>query len=90
MTDRLESRKVIRDGLHAKEALEVLRAKGIPPASLVSIAEKAAHILERSVDPNVGPSEQPTAGPLHRWPLIRAHPERENEHYPGDSRDGGG
>jgi Z1 domain len=64
MSEPEASRKVIRDGQHAKEALEVLAAKGIPPASLVSIAEKAVRILEHSVDPIVGPSEQPTAGPL--------------------------
>jgi len=64
MTEQSENRKIIRDGQHTKEALEVLGAKGIPPTSLISIAEKAVRILERSVDPNVGPSEQPTTGSL--------------------------
>ena len=64
MNDRSDSRTVIRDGQHSTEALEALGAKGIPPASLVSITEKAVRILERSVDPIGGPSEQPTPGPL--------------------------
>jgi hypothetical protein len=64
MTEQSQNRKIIRDGQHAKEALEVLGAKRIPTASLISIAEKAVRILEHSVDPIVGPSEESPKGPL--------------------------
>lgn len=59
------SREIIRDGAHIQEVLSVLEAEGISPTSLVAITEKAAQILEKSVDPIAGPPEQPSDGLLY-------------------------
>ena len=59
------SREIIRDGAHTQEVLNVLEAEKIAPTSLVAIAEKAAQILEKSVDPIAGPPEQPSDGLLY-------------------------
>ena len=64
MTERQNNRIIIHDGPHAMEALNTLK-KDIPAESLHSIAEKAARIIEYSVDPVVGPPEQPSDGLLY-------------------------
>lgn len=57
--------EIIRDGAHTKEVLSVLEAEGISPTSLIAITDKAALILQKSVDPIAGPPEQPSDGLLY-------------------------
>lgn len=52
------SRTIIRDGKHTQEVLSILSATIDAPESLLTITEKAAKILEYSVDPISGPDEQ--------------------------------
>lgn len=60
-----EKRKIIIDGPHTSEVLRVL-SKEIPTSdSLHTITEKAAQIIERSVDPNAKQSQHSTDGLLY-------------------------
>lgn len=65
MSEPERAREIIRDGDHVKEVLSVLAAKKIDSSSLLAITERAAQILERSVDPIAGPPEQPSDGLLY-------------------------
>jgi len=55
MTDEQHNRTIIHDGPHASEVLNVLSVEIRTPESLPSIAERAAQIVENSVDPIAGP-----------------------------------
>lgn len=59
------SRKIIRDGPHTTEVLNVLRSEIKSPSSLNTIADRAAQIIERSVDPIGGPPDHPNDGLLY-------------------------
>ncbi len=67
MTDPEKQRSIIRDEAHTNEVINVLGTgpKAIAAASLVTLVEKAAQILEKSVDPIAGPPEQPSDGLLY-------------------------
>lgn len=64
MPEQNQHREIIHDGPHTAEVLNVLGAE-IPAASLVQITERAVQILRKSVDPIVGPPEQPSDGLLY-------------------------
>jgi hypothetical protein len=64
MPQQKPKREIIRDGLHAKEALSALQSEIKDPQSLHVIAERAANILEYAVDPVGGPVE-PSYGLLY-------------------------
>ena len=64
MSDQQAQYHIIRDGQHTNEVLNVLGVD-IPPASLASIKERAVQILQKSVNPNAGPPEQPSDGLLY-------------------------
>ncbi len=52
-----QSKSIIRDGNHVSEVLSVLSGEIKAPDSLPAIAEKAAQIIENSVDPIAGPPD---------------------------------
>ncbi|MDP2167887.1 MAG: Z1 domain-containing protein [Thermodesulfovibrionales bacterium] len=58
-------RKIITDGQHTLEVINVLQTEIRAPDSLDAIKEKAFQIIERSVDPIAGPPEQPSDGLLY-------------------------
>jgi len=55
MKDSVNKRMIIRDGPHASEVLNVLSAEIRNSESLQSIVDRAAQIIENSVDPIAGP-----------------------------------
>jgi hypothetical protein len=59
------NRMIIRDGNHTREVLAVLGKEITPAASLHVIAEKAAQIIERAVDPIAGEPEFDSDGLLY-------------------------
>lgn len=56
---------IIRDGAHTTEVLNVLSAEIKYPDSLRAITEKAAQILEQSVDPIDSAPDHPSDGLLY-------------------------
>lgn len=64
MPDNKDQRKIIYDGPHTTEVLNVLSAE-IPSVSLRQIQGKATQLLQKSVDPIAGPPEQPSDGLLY-------------------------
>jgi len=57
MTDHQHNRIIIHDGPHALEVLNVLSVEISTPESLPSIKERAAQIIENSIDPIAGMPE---------------------------------
>jgi hypothetical protein len=58
MTDQFKRRRmIVQDGPHVKEVLGILAGEIRPPQSMLSIIERAAQIIEDSVDPIAGPPE---------------------------------
>lgn len=60
-----KQREIIHDGLHTIEVLNVLSDKIKDESSRLSITEKAAEILKKSVDPIAGPPVSPSDGLLY-------------------------
>ena len=60
-----ESRKIIVDGMHTKEVLNVLRPQIGNEAGVASVLEKAVEVLSQCVDPIAGPTLQPSDGLLY-------------------------
>jgi hypothetical protein len=57
--------RVIKDGNHTVEVLNVLKDEIKKPESLASIREKALQIIQRAVDPNAGIPKHPSDGLLY-------------------------
>lgn len=60
MVNQQHNRKIIHDGAHVSEVLNILIEEIKIPKSLSSIVEKAAQIVENSVDPIASPPETDT------------------------------
>jgi hypothetical protein len=58
-------RAIITDGQNASEVLRILQTEIGSPEALQSVAERAAEILRRSVDPTGGPPASPSDGLLY-------------------------
>ncbi len=65
MAELNEQRKIISDGSHTFEVLNILKSEIKNPKSLDSILQKAVQVVERSVDPIAGPPEHPSDGLLY-------------------------
>jgi hypothetical protein len=61
MRNKKNKRTIVRDGPHASEVLKILRTEIKSPESLDSIVERAAQIVESSVDPVAGPPSRESA-----------------------------
>jgi hypothetical protein len=65
MPELHEQRKIISDGTHTIEVLNILKSEIPNQDSLNSILDKAIKVVERSVDPIAGPPDHPSDGLLY-------------------------